>query len=76
MVVPLTLQKTIQLLKLYDPNLIVEVLTPDFQGNTDQIEKVVRAKPDVFAHKRGNCGKTDADGSRPESRLPTKVWMF
>lgn len=42
--------KTIQLLKLYDPNLIVEVLTPDFSGHEEFIAKVVDAKPDVFAH--------------------------
>ncbi len=42
--------KTIQLLKLYDPHLIVEVLTPDFSGNEEFIAKVVDAKPDVFAH--------------------------
>ena len=30
--------------------LIVEVLTPDFQANVQPIERVVRAKPDVFAH--------------------------
>lgn len=42
--------KTIQLLKLYDPNLIVEVLTPDFSGHEEFIAKVVDARPDVFAH--------------------------
>lgn len=30
--------------------LIVEVLTPDFQADMQPIERVVRAKPDVFAH--------------------------
>lgn len=42
--------KTIQLLKLYDPRLIVEVLTPDFKGNAEFVGKIVKAKPDVFAH--------------------------
>lgn len=42
--------KTVQLLKLHDPNLIIEVLTPDFKGNEEFIEKIVKAKPDVFAH--------------------------
>ena len=42
--------KTIQLLKLYDPKLIVEVLTPDFKGNPEFVSKIVKAKPDVFAH--------------------------
>jgi lipoic acid synthetase len=28
----------------------VEVLTPDFKGDTDAIRKVLEAEPDVFAH--------------------------
>ncbi|MBI4124549.1 MAG: lipoyl synthase [Deltaproteobacteria bacterium] len=32
------------------PNLLVEVLTPDFQGNKNQIAVVAEAKPHVFAH--------------------------
>ena len=32
------------------PDLIVEVLTPDFLGNTDQAAAVADAKPHVFAH--------------------------
>ncbi|MCB0410885.1 MAG: lipoyl synthase [Bdellovibrionales bacterium] len=42
--------KTVQMLKLHDPNLIIEVLTPDFSGVQEFIAKVVDAKPDVFAH--------------------------
>src|SRR6185312_14789467 len=30
--------------------LLIEVLTPDFKGNTEFIGKIVSAKPDVFAH--------------------------
>ncbi len=29
---------------------VVEVLTPDFQGNLDQLETVLAAKPEVFNH--------------------------
>lgn len=42
--------KTVQLLKEKDPNLLIEVLTPDFKGNRDFIGTIVDAKPDVFAH--------------------------
>ena len=31
-------------------NAKVEVLVPDFQGKRDSIERIVRAKPDVFGH--------------------------
>jgi lipoic acid synthetase len=42
--------RTIEVIKANDPKLIVEVLTPDFRGNRELVEKLVRAKPDVFAH--------------------------
>jgi lipoyl synthase len=32
------------------PEMLIEVLTPDFAGDLDAVRKVVRAKPDVFAH--------------------------
>jgi lipoic acid synthetase len=42
--------QTVRLLKDLDPNLIVEVLTPDFKGNPEFISHIVDAAPDVFAH--------------------------
>lgn len=42
--------KTIEQLKKRAPNLLVEMLTGDFRGDRACIERVVRAKPDVFAH--------------------------
>jgi lipoic acid synthetase len=42
--------RTVQLLKQKRPELIVEVLTPDFSGNPEFVNKLVDAKPDVFAH--------------------------
>jgi lipoic acid synthetase len=42
--------QTVSLLKESSPNLIVEVLTPDFKGNELWIAKIVDSKPDVFAH--------------------------
>ena len=42
--------KTISLIKKRIPELFVEVLTPDFKGREDLIEKIVQAQPDVFAH--------------------------
>ncbi|MCM2280397.1 MAG: lipoyl synthase [Bdellovibrionaceae bacterium] len=42
--------RTIEVIKINDPKLIVEVLTPDFRGRRDLVEPLVRAKPDVFAH--------------------------
>lgn len=42
--------RTIEVIKKNDPELIVEVLTPDFRGNRECIEKLAQSKPDVFAH--------------------------
>jgi lipoic acid synthetase len=42
--------RTIETIKENNANIIVEVLTPDFNGKQDLIDRVVRAKPDVFAH--------------------------
>jgi lipoyl synthase len=41
---------TIRLLKERQPDLLVEVLIPDFQNDLDAISKVVAAGPDVVAH--------------------------
>jgi lipoic acid synthetase len=42
--------KTIEVIKENSPEMIVEVLTPDFSGNRSHIERVIQARPDVFAH--------------------------
>lgn len=41
--------RTIRTIKAGDPKLIVEVLTPDFRGQREWIEKIVLAGPHVFA---------------------------
>lgn len=42
--------RTVETIKKNDSELIVEILTPDFQGEVELINRVVDAKPDVFAH--------------------------
>ncbi|MDZ4661326.1 MAG: lipoyl synthase [Pseudomonadota bacterium] len=42
--------RTIEVIKKNDPKLIVEVLSPDFLGNREWLEKLVRSRPEVFAH--------------------------
>jgi lipoic acid synthetase len=42
--------RTVRTIKKLDPELIVEILTPDFRGQEDLIVQLVEAKPDVFAH--------------------------
>jgi lipoic acid synthetase len=40
----------IRAIRTKNPNILVEVLIPDFSGNIDWLQKVVDAKPDVLAH--------------------------
>ncbi|MBO0701351.1 MAG: lipoyl synthase [Candidatus Dormibacteraeota bacterium] len=41
---------TIRAIRRQSPGTTVEVLTPDFQGESDAIAKVVEAAPDIFNH--------------------------
>ncbi len=42
--------QTIIEIRMKCPSLLIEVLTPDFQGDMTAIRKVVAARPDVFSH--------------------------
>ncbi len=42
--------RTITEIKKLDQRVIVEVLIPDFRGDWDALENIVRAKPEVIAH--------------------------
>ena len=42
--------ETILETRKHNPKMLVEVLTPDFRGDSKSIEKIVSAHPDVFSH--------------------------
>ena len=42
--------QTIEETKRRNPEMLIEVLTPDFKGDLDAVKKIVEAHPDVFAH--------------------------
>ena len=42
--------RTIREIKRRDPDILVEVLIPDFQGEQRLVEKIIDAGPDVIAH--------------------------
>lgn len=42
--------RTIEVIKTSAPQMIVEVLTPDFHARPELINRIVEARPDVFAH--------------------------
>ncbi|MGZ5278632.1 MAG: lipoyl synthase [Pseudobdellovibrionaceae bacterium] len=42
--------RTIRTIKKLDPDLIIEILTPDFRGDLELVRGLADSKPDVFAH--------------------------
>ena len=42
--------ETIEKLREKNPGITIEVLVPDFRGNQESIEMIVRARPEVFNH--------------------------
>jgi lipoic acid synthetase len=42
--------RTIEAIRAADPAVVIEVLTPDFNGRQESLERVVAARPDVFNH--------------------------
>lgn len=42
--------RTVRTIKKLDPDLIVEILTPDFRGETELVQTLTDAGADVFAH--------------------------
>jgi lipoyl synthase len=42
--------RTVRTIKKLAPELIIEILTPDFRGERDCVDVIVDAQPDVFAH--------------------------
>ena len=42
--------QTILQTRKINPNCTIEVLTPDFKGHQESLERVFEAKPDIFSH--------------------------
>ena len=42
--------ETIREIKRRDPSILVETLIPDFQGDAEDVRKIIDAEPDVIAH--------------------------
>lgn len=57
--------RTIEVIKENNPKMIVEVLTPDFNAVPELVERIMIAKPDVFAH---NVETTEALTPRVRDR--------
>jgi lipoyl synthase len=42
--------ETITTIKKINPNILIEVLIPDFRGNLELVDKIIQANPNVIAH--------------------------
>ncbi len=66
--------RTIQAVRDVDPEIIIEVLTPDFNGKDPQIRMVIDAKPHVFNHNLETVERlTPLVRSRAKYRLSLEV---
>ncbi len=43
-------RRTIESIRALNPNIVIEILTPDFQDSDESIEMVLSARPNIFNH--------------------------
>ncbi|KYK20963.1 lipoyl synthase [Thermoplasmatales archaeon SG8-52-2] len=67
--------KTIKEIKKLNPNVFVEVLIPDFNGNISSLKKVIDAKPDVINHNIEVVENLFAD-IRPQGNYETSLKLL
>src|SRR6202140_4410677 len=66
--------ETIRAIRDLDPDIVVEVLTPDFNGKENSLRLVLEAKPDIFNHNLETVERlTPVVRSRAKYRLSLEV---
>jgi len=66
--------KTISAVREMDASVVIEVLTPDFNGREESLQKVLEAAPHIFNHNVETCERlTPAVRSRAKYRLSLDV---
>lgn len=66
--------ETIRAIRDLDPEIVIEVLTPDFNGKEKSLQLVLRARPDIFNHNLETVERlTPAVRSRAKYRLSLAV---
>jgi lipoyl synthase len=66
--------QTIKGIRSADPNIVIEVLVPDFNGREESLSEVLAAKPDIFNHNLETVERlTPAVRSRAKYRLSLSV---
>lgn len=64
--------KTIQAVRQNDPEIKIEVLTPDFKGDLEALRTALNASPDVFNHNVETVPRLYAT-VRPKADYPTSI---
>jgi lipoic acid synthetase len=66
--------RTIRAIRELDPEIVIEVLTPDFNGKESSVAMVLEAQPDIFNHNIETVERlTPAVRSRAKYRLSLQV---
>ena len=66
--------ETIRAIRELDPDIVIEVLTPDFNGKENSLQLVLQAQPDIFNHNLETVERlTPVVRSRAEYRLSLEV---
>ncbi len=66
--------ETIRAIRNLDPGIVIEVLTPDFNGKESSLQLVLKAQPDIFNHNLETVERlTPAVRSRAKYRLSLEV---
>ena len=66
--------RTIRAIREMDPRVVIEVLTPDFNGREESIQAVLDAKPEIFNHNLETVERlTPVVRSRAKYRLSLEV---
>jgi lipoyl synthase len=66
--------ETIRAIRELDPDIVIEVLTPDFNGKENSLQRVLQAQPDIFNHNLETVERlTPVVRSRAKYRLSLEV---
>jgi lipoic acid synthetase len=66
--------ETIRAIRVLDPEIVIEVLTPDFNGKEASLQRVLEAQPDIFNHNLETVERlTPVVRSRAKYRLSLEV---
>jgi lipoic acid synthetase len=66
--------ETIRAIRELDPDIVIEVLTPDFNGKENSLQLVLQAQPDIFNHNLETVERlTPVVRSRAKYRLSLEV---